>query len=93
MTLVTAPGAAVDLIKCHDAQAYAIRGQTWVAAQTLWAVSFQLDQEVPSGAIETLRVSWDQSVTVLLRIADENDVTATVMGWPEPGPRAIERVN
>ena len=93
MTLVTAPGASVDLLECQEARAYSIRGETWIGAQTLWAVEFDRDQAVTGGTdVETLRVSWKQQATVLLRVADEIAVAATVMGSRAAVGRTVERL-
>jgi hypothetical protein len=93
IALVTSPAASVALLQCQKAGAYSIRGETWIAAQTIWAVQFDLEQEITGGTgVETLRVSWTQNVTVLLRVAEEYGMTATVMGWRAPGRRTVERI-
>ncbi len=92
--LVSAPPPLVRLVESHAEHAYAIRGEKWIAAHTSWEVIRDIDRHARgTSEIQEYRLTWDQRVTILLRVVGEGVVTATVMDLPKPVEMRKQRLS
>jgi hypothetical protein len=68
-----------------DAHGYQVHGQTWITLHSTWGGDRIMTRHVDSSLTEDWEVRFEQRLTLLLRMTDDNIVeSADIMDWDGP---------